>query len=101
MLVNAQVQQIRGRQVFPGLEHLREINAHRFPAILHSPSSSHSGPLLLWRRIGELITSVFFSFSLGGGGGGQFCVVAKVAGVPASKKHKYPSIFLATYLNHV
>jgi hypothetical protein len=36
MLVNAQVQQIRGRQVFPGLEHLRALNAHRFPAILHS-----------------------------------------------------------------
>jgi hypothetical protein len=76
MLVNAQVQQIRGRQVFPGLEHLRAINAHRFPAILHSPSSSHSGPLLLWRSIGELITSVFFFFFFWGG---QFCDLAKVA----------------------
>jgi hypothetical protein len=84
MLVNAQVQQIRGRQVFPGLEHLQAINAHRFPAILHSPSSSHSGPLLLWRRIGELVTSVFFFCVFFGRG--QFCDVAKVAMIHSKQK---------------
>jgi hypothetical protein len=49
------------------------------------PSSSHSGPLLLWRRIGELITSVFFLF---GAGGFQFCDVAKVAMIHSKKLKK-------------